>query len=208
MQPFKVLSGQTISINQSDIDTDIIVPAEFLKRIERTGFGQYMMYYWRYDSEGNLKEDFPLNQKEYENVSVLITGDNFGCGSSRENAVWALYDYGFRVIIAPSFADIFKNNCANNGLLTIALDKEIVDELHERSNAQTPYHLEVDLENQLIKDDAGFEVEFPIDEKVKYKLLNGLDDIDLTLSYEEEINSFETRRPDYMDPSTKNEEVG
>ncbi|MDQ0158153.1 3-isopropylmalate dehydratase small subunit [Alkalibacillus salilacus] len=202
MQPFSRFSGQTISINQTDIDTDIIIPAEFLKRIERSGFGKYMMYYWRYDSDGKVKEDFPLNQEAYENVSILVTGDNFGCGSSRENAVWALHDYGFQVIIAPSFADIFKNNCSNNGLLTIELDHETIDLLHAKSKAKPPYHLEVDIEKQVVFDHDGFEATFNIDPKVKYKLLHGLDDIDLTLLMEDKINEYESERPIYLNPST------
>ncbi|WP_188206793.1 3-isopropylmalate dehydratase small subunit [Alkalibacillus aidingensis] len=202
MQPFRKLDGKVTPIYQDDIDTDIIVPTEFIKRIERTGFDQYLMYYWRYDEHGKEYRDFPLNQKEYKGAPILLTGANFGCGSSRENAVWALYDFGFRAILAPSFADIFKNNCQNNGLLPIELEQGVIDELYQRTQEESLF-LTIDLENNIISDRNQITLPIHIDPKTRHKFLEGLDDIDLTLSVEKEITDFENRRPFYMDPIKK-----
>ncbi|WP_174614503.1 3-isopropylmalate dehydratase small subunit [Virgibacillus ihumii] len=200
MKPFKKYSGSVVPINKSDIDTDIIIPTEFLKRTERTGFGKHLMYYWRYDDSGAIHEDFELNQSQYNDASILLAGSNFGCGSSRENAVWALYDYGFRVVVAPSFADIFQNNSSKNGLLLIELDELEMDSLFDREKNHPGFSLEVDLKSQVLKDQTGWSLPFSIDPYVRMKFLEGLDDIDLTLQAENQINEFEKQRPFYLNP--------
>ncbi|SEQ70811.1 3-isopropylmalate dehydratase small subunit [Piscibacillus halophilus] len=199
MQPFRNHLGKVVPIDKTDIDTDIIIPTEFLKRIERTGYDKHLMYYWRYDDQGRIKKDFPLNQPQYQGTTILLTGDNFGCGSSRENAVWALYDYGFRVILAPSFADIFKNNCTKNGLLPIELPQQDIQQLFHFTTLDI-LKLTIDLENQVITNHEDLNFSFDIDPHTKYKFINGLDDIDITLTAESSINRFEQERPFYMDP--------
>ncbi|WP_409252088.1 3-isopropylmalate dehydratase small subunit [Bacillus sp. SCS-153A] len=202
MEPFQTHKGKTVSIYRSDIDTDIIIPQQFLKRIERDGFGRFLMFNWRYDSKGEAVEDFPLNARKNSDASILLTGKNFGCGSSRENAVWALLDYGFKVIIAPSFANIFKINSSKNGILLIELPKETVEKLIQLSNENKGYELTVDLVKQVLTDGAGNTIAFSIDPLIRKKLLLGLDDISMVLEYEEEIQRFEERRSFYSSPVT------
>ncbi|HHX59849.1 MAG TPA: 3-isopropylmalate dehydratase small subunit [Epulopiscium sp.] len=191
MKPFKNLTGIVMPIDQSNIDTDAIIPKQFLKRIERSGFGQFAFYDFRYDEQDKLIEDSVFNQDRYENASILISRANFGCGSSREHAPWALDDYGFRVIIAPSYADIFFSNCFNNGILPIKLSNDIMDTLFENTFSKPGYKLSIDLETQTISDNDGFSVSFEIGSFHKNKLLRGLDDIGLTLLKEDKISAYE-----------------
>lgn len=200
MKRFDTHTGQLIPLNRLDIDTDIIIPKEFMKRVERTGYGQFLMYDWRYQNDGSPKEDFVFNKEKYKEANILLTQKNFGCGSSRENAVWALQDYGFKVIIAPSFADIFKNNCSKNGLLLIELEQEIIDELFAREKRYEKYLLSINLVNQQIEDTDGWGTHFHIDPLTKQRLLLGLDDIDLTLQSEQDIQKYERSRPFYFNP--------
>ena len=192
MNKFKQHTGKTAPLYQPNIDTDQIIPKQFLKRIERTGYGEFLFYDWRFNSDGTLNNDFVLNNPKYKNASVLLAGANFGCGSSREHAPWSLTDYGFQVVIAPSFADIFYNNSLKNGLLPVALSEAKVAELTEKSQNQEVYELTIDLENQTVSDKQGFEAGFEIDEFRKYCLLNGLDDIGLTLQNEAKISEYES----------------
>ncbi|MDQ0174581.1 3-isopropylmalate dehydratase small subunit [Bacillus chungangensis] len=190
MEPIRKLTGIVCPLNRVNIDTDQIIPKQFLKRIERQGFGQFLFYHWRFDDQGTIRKDFILNLPQYKEASILVAGDNFGCGSSREHAPWALQDYGFKVIIAPSFADIFYNNCSKNGLLAIKLpEKDVQDIIHkaEREN----YQLSVDLEKQVVSDNTGFEAAFPIDAYRKEMLLNGWDEIAVTLNYVDKITAYE-----------------
>lgn len=191
MEPFKKINGIVLPIDRTNIDTDAIIPKQFLKRIERSGFGEFVFYEFRFDEEDQPIKDSVFNQPRYNGAKVLISRANFGCGSSREHAPWALEDYGFKVIIAPSYADIFFNNCFNNGILPIKLDNSYMDILFENTTKQEGYSLDVDLVNQTITDHAGFEVSFDIDPFYKNKLLNGLDDIGLTLLKEEKITAYE-----------------
>ncbi|PKM57771.1 MAG: 3-isopropylmalate dehydratase small subunit [Firmicutes bacterium HGW-Firmicutes-3] len=191
MEPYKKINGIVMPIDRTNIDTDAIIPKQFLKRIERSGFGQYLFYEFRYDEKNQPIEDSIFNIPRYEGASVLLSRANFGCGSSREHAPWALEDYGFRVIIAPSYADIFHNNCFNNGILPIELDNSMMDVLFEKTYTKEGYKLEVDLEAQTIKDSDGLEIKFDINPFHKHKLLNGLDDIGLTLLKEDKILTYE-----------------
>jgi 3-isopropylmalate/(R)-2-methylmalate dehydratase small subunit len=191
MSPFRVHTGLVAPLDRPNVDTDQIIPKQFLKRVERTGFGEFLFYDWRFQPDGNLDPCFPLNEARYRGASILIAGKNFGCGSSREHAPWALADYGFRVIIAPSFADIFANNCFKNGLLPVRLDDIEVDELMRRAQEIERYELTVDLEKKMTSDAAGFGASFQIDEFQRYCLLEGLDDIGLTLQHEGEITAHE-----------------
>lgn len=191
MKPFDKLTARVAPLDQPNVDTDQIVPKQFLKRVERTGFGQFLFYDWRFLPDGSSNPDFVLNQPRYHGAQILLTRENFGCGSSREHAPWALLDYGFRVIIAPSFADIFKNNCFKNGILPVELPAEVVDELFRRVNAQEGYALTVDLERQTIEGSDGFQCRFEIDPFRKRCLLEGLDDIGLTLQHQEKIAAYE-----------------
>jgi 3-isopropylmalate/(R)-2-methylmalate dehydratase small subunit len=193
MEPFKTFTGIVAPLDRVNVDTDQIIPKQFLKRIERTGFGRFLFYDWRYTEDGKLNPDFVLNQKRYEGASILLTRSNFGCGSSREHAPWALKDYGFKVIIAPSFADIFFNNCFKNGMLPIVLPDETVDELFKRVLAKEGYKLTVDLESQTLKDEEGLIIHFEIDPFRKKCLLEGLDDIALTLQLEDKISAYEKK---------------
>ena len=177
-----------------NIDTDQIIPKQFLKRIERTGFGQFLFYDWRYTTNGEPDTSFVLNEPRYKGASLLLTGRNFGCGSSREHAPWALMDYGIRAIIAPSFADIFANNCMKNGIVPVTLAEEDVNYLARRAREKKDYRVTVDLERGVVHDDAGFEAKFFIDEFRRYCLLEGLDDIGLTLRQEAEIAAYEKIR--------------
>ncbi|WP_099156991.1 3-isopropylmalate dehydratase small subunit [Virgibacillus ndiopensis] len=200
MKPFRKYTGSVVPLNKSNIDTDIIIPTEFLKRTERTGYGQHLMYYWRFNEDGKPNEDFVLNNETYKQATILLSGENFGCGSSRENAVWALHDYGFQVIISPSFADIFKGNCSKNGLLLIELDHTQMEELYARERDNPAFSLHVDLENQIIQDKFGWTVSFSIAPSIRHKFLNGHNDIDLTMAAEGNILQYEKQRAFYMDP--------
>jgi 3-isopropylmalate/(R)-2-methylmalate dehydratase small subunit len=193
MEPFTKHKGLVATLDQVNVDTDQIIPAQFLKRIERSGFGQFLFYDWRF-KDGAPNPDFELNQPRFAGASILIARANFGCGSSREHAPWALLDYGFRSIIAPSFADIFYNNCFKNGILPIRLPENQVDELFHRAGAEPGYELTVDLERQWITDDSGLRFSFEIDPFRRQCLLKGLDDIGLTLQHEDKIREYEARR--------------
>lgn len=200
MKAFKTHKGIVAPIDLANIDTDMIIPKQFLKAINRTGFGPYLFDEMRYEDEGwygkdcsarPLKADFPLNQERYQGTSVLLARENFGCGSSREHAPWALDDYGIRVIIAPSFADIFFNNCFKNGMLPIVLDEETVSLLFDEVDAQPGYELEIDLGNQVIVRPNGAKIAFELDAFRKHCLLEGLDEIGLTLKSADKIHQFE-----------------
>jgi 3-isopropylmalate/(R)-2-methylmalate dehydratase small subunit len=193
MQPFTTHTGIAVPLDRLNVDTDQIIPKQFLKRIERTGFGEFLFYDWRYGPDGEPNPAFELNAPQYQGASILIAGRNFGCGSSREHAVWALHDYGIRAVIAPSFADIFYNNCFSNGLLPVKLSEEEVTELLERAKEREGYRLTVDLEACTVTDLDGFSASFGIDPFYRYRMLNGLDDIGLTLQYEDEIARYEER---------------
>ena len=185
MEPFKKVKSIITPLDQVNVDTDQIVPKQFLKLIHKSGFGKFLFYNWRYDDNENIKSDFVLNDSKYDNSKILVTGDNFGCGSSREHAIWALLDYGFSVVIAPSFADIFFSNCFKNGVLPISLDQKIVENLQQELDT-----IEVDLEKQIIKT-CSEEISFEIDPYKKKILLEGLDDIAQTLQFEDKISEFE-----------------
>ena len=185
MEKFKKIKTIVTPLDQVNVDTDQIVPKQFLKLVQKSGFGKYLFFNWRYDENENQKEDFILNDKKYQNSKILVTGENFGCGSSREHAVWALQDYGFSVIIAPSFADIFYSNCFKNGILPIKLEEKSVEKLKHESG-----ELEVDLENQILKTNSE-QISFDIDSYKKKILLEGLDDISQTLQFEDKISEFE-----------------
>jgi 3-isopropylmalate/(R)-2-methylmalate dehydratase small subunit len=195
MQPFRSHTGKAAVLDRASVDTDQIIPKQFLKRIERTGFGQFLFNDWRFLPDGSANPDFPLNKSRYRDASILIAGKNFGCGSSREHAPWALADFGFRAIIAPSFADIFANNCMKNGMLPVTLTEEQVSELMRRAAETEGYEVTVDLENKLVSDGRGFSASFDIADFQRYCLLEGLDDIGLTLKHEDAIARFETQRP-------------
>jgi 3-isopropylmalate/(R)-2-methylmalate dehydratase small subunit len=193
MEPFRVHKGRVAPLDRINVDTDQIIPKQFLKRIERTGFGQFLFYDWRFTADGQGKKDFVLDQPQYRGASILIAGKNFGCGSSREHAVWALADFGFRAVIAPSFADIFANNSAKNGFLAVKLTESETEDLMRRTKETANYELTVDLENCEARDERGFRATFPIDNFVRHCLLNGLDDIGLTLQHETEIAAYEAK---------------
>ncbi len=198
MDPITVIEGPVADLPRDDVDTDQIIPKQFLKRVERTGFGQFLFYDWRYTAEGEPDASFVLNEPRYRGASVLIAGRNFGCGSSREHAPWALLDYGFRAVVAPSFADIFQNNCTKNGVLPVTLTDEEVAELSRRAREREGYRLTVDLERREVRDDFGFAAPFACDEFRRRCLLEGLDDIGLTLRHESEISEYEARRPAWL----------
>lgn len=193
MEAFVKHAGLSVAIDRANIDTDAIIPKQFLKRIERTGFGQFLFYDWRFLDNGDENPDFELNQERYQGASILLARQNFGCGSSREHAPWALLDYGFKVIIAPSFADIFYNNCFKNGILPIQLTEAQVQQLFEQTYEQEGYELQVDLEKQLILDGRGLEFSFEVDPFRKELLLKGLDDIGLTLLHADKIDAYEQK---------------
>ena len=194
MEPFKTLTGIVAPLDRVNVDTDQIIPKQFLKRIERTGFEEYLFYDWRYLDNGKPNPEFVLNNERYKDATILLTQNNFGCGSSREHAPWALRDYGFCVIIAPSFADIFFSNCFKNGMLPIVLPESDVEELFKWVFDNIGYRLTVDLKSQIITDDKGFKIPFEIDPFKKKCLLEGLDDIGLTLKHEDKIRVYEERR--------------
>ena len=195
MEPFVKLSGVVAPIDRVNIDTDQVIPAVYLKRIERIGYGQFLFSSWRFLSDGSPNPDFVLNQPGYQGAGVLVAGRNFGCGSSREHAPWALQEYGFRCIIAPSFADIFYNNCFQNGLLPVVLPEEQVRQIMDMALENPGMKLNVDLEAQRIwDDDEEISITFELDLLRRHCLLNGLDDIGLTQQHEDKISAFETRR--------------
>lgn len=198
MKAFRTHTGLVAPLEYANVDTDQIIPKQFLKRIERTGFGEFLFHDWRFDSKGQPEPNFSLNEPRYQGATILVTGKNFGCGSSREHAPWALADYGFRAIIAPSFADIFANNCLKNGLLTVSLAESEVLQIVSRSRQIEGYQLTVDLDTCKIADGCSFSASFIIDDFQRYCLREGLDDIGLTLQHEAAISAFESRRPDWM----------
>jgi 3-isopropylmalate/(R)-2-methylmalate dehydratase small subunit len=194
MQPFTSHSGRAVSLPRPNVDTDQIIPKQFLKRIERTGFGPSLFYDWRYRSDGSPDPEFELNRPAAAGATILIAGANFGCGSSREHAPWALADYGFRAIIAPSFADIFFGNCCQNGLLAVTLAEAQVGVLARRAESPDGCHLTVDLVNRRVFDGQGFDAAFEFDDYRREMLLEGLDEIGQTLLNESRIAAFERRR--------------
>src|SRR5690349_5711528 len=193
MQSFTVHTGIVAALPRDNVDTDQIIPKQFLKRIERTGYGVVLFFDWRYDRDGNPDRAFPLNAPQYRGATILIAGKNFGCGSSREHAVWALRDYGFRAIIAPSFADIFANNCVKNGLLTVVLRPEEIAQLIT-CEASGPRTWKIDLEQCRVSGSGGLEARFSIDPFARTCLLEGLDEIGMTLKHEAEIAAYEQKR--------------
>jgi 3-isopropylmalate/(R)-2-methylmalate dehydratase small subunit len=195
MKAFTVHRGRVAPLDRVNVDTDQIIPKQFLKRIEKTGFGKFLFYDWRFGGDGKPNPDFMLNDPRYEGATVLVAGKNFGCGSSREHAVWALADYGFRAVISSSFADIFANNSSKNGFLTVRLSEEEVAELIRRALDIDNYEITVDLEKCEVRDGQGLLVKFSIDDFVRHCLLNGLDDIGLTLQHEEQIAAYEAQHP-------------
>ena len=194
MEAFIKHKGLVAPLDRSNVDTDQIIPKQFLKRIERTGFGEFAFFDWRYLEPGVLNPEFILNEDKFKNASILVSGTNFGSGSSREHAPWALLDYGFKVIIAPSFADIFRNNCFQNGILSIILEKKEVDYLMGMSLSNKGYQLNVDLENEIIYDEKEFKTNFKIDPFRRESLLKGQDEIARTLTSSNHIDNFENNR--------------
>lgn len=203
MQPFTKICGVVLPLDRANVDTDAIIPKQYLKSINRTGFGPNLFDDWRYLDPGEpfmdhttrrINSDFILNQKRYQGSEILLARENYGCGSSREHAVWAMVDYGFRVVIAPSFADIFYGNTLNNGLLAITLDAEVIDQLFEEVKEESGYTLTVDLEAQTITTPSDKTIEFSIAEYRRHRLLNGLDDIGMTLLHHDKIKSYEKER--------------
>lgn len=194
MEAFKQLTGIVAPVDRVNVDTDAIIPKQFLKRIERSGFGQFLFFEWRFHENGDVNVNFEPNKARYEGASVLLSRANFGCGSSREHAPWAILDYGFRVIIAPSYADIFYNNCFKNSILPIKLSEEQVEDLFQRTAKHEGYKLSIDLENNLLTDEHGLVIKFELDEHRRQFLLQGLDDIGLTLQHEEKITAYEQKR--------------
>ena len=203
MEKFTRIKGIVAPLDRPNVDTDAIIPKQYLKSIKRSGFGPNAFDDWRYldpgepgmdNSTRRKNEEFVLNQSPYDQASILLARENFGCGSSREHAVWALTDFGFRAVIAPSFADIFFNNSFKNGLLPIPLPAAVVDDLFNKVNAKSGYQLTIDLESQLIITEEGDEIGFEVDEFRKYCLLNGLDDIGLTLKHADDIRAYEQQR--------------
>lgn len=190
LEAIQTHTGAVLPLNRADVDTDQIIPKQFLKRIERTGFGQYLFYHWRFDDDGNKRSDFILNDPTFSEASILLAGENFGCGSSREHAPWALMDYGFKVVIASSYADIFYNNALKNGMIPVVLDEETIQKWMEKA-AGGSLTLTIDLEDQFVRDQDGEQVHFDIPTYHKEKLINGWDDIALTLHHEEKITAYE-----------------
>ncbi|MBA2174444.1 3-isopropylmalate dehydratase small subunit [Halobacillus locisalis] len=192
MEPLKQHTGRVYPLNRANVDTDQIIPKQFLKRIERQGFGQFLFYHWRFHDDGTKRKDFSLNDPMYEGASILVGGENFGCGSSREHAPWAIQDFGFKVVIAPSFADIFYNNCFKNGILPIQLPISVTENMIKEAEDH-PYELKVDLEEQVVSDGSQT-VSFDIQPYHKEMLLNGWDEIAVTLTYQEKIDQFEQKQ--------------
>ena len=191
MHKFTTLTGLVAPLDRANVDTDQIIPKQFLKRIERTGFGEFLFYDWRYLPDGTPNPNFILNAPRYQGATILVAGKNFGCGSSREHAPWALGEYGFRVIISSSFADIFSNNCFKNGMLPIVLTEPTVLEILQRTQENEGYKLSVDLEKQNVADEIGLKARFEVSQFQKYCLMEGLDDIGLTLRHEDAITAYE-----------------
>lgn len=200
MNPFRIHTGIVAPLDRPNVDTDQIIPKQFLKRVERTGFGQFLFYDWRFLPNGDPNPAFELNEGRYRGASILIAGKNFGCGSSREHAPWALADYGFRAIIAPSFADIFANNCLKNGLLPVALAEAEVADLMRRAKEIDGYQATVDLEEKGVTDVLGFSANFEMSDFQRYCLMEALDDIALTLKHESEITAYESRHRRFRAP--------
>lgn len=196
MQPFRKLEGIVAPLDLPNVDTDQIIPKQFLKRVERTGFGQFLFFDWRFAENGRPNPQFEMNAERYRGATILVTRANFGCGSSREHAPWALLDYGFRAIIAPSFADIFYNNCFKNGILPVRLSEDQVETIFQKVRATPGFRLKVDLESQRIHSRDGIDAAFEVDAFRRHCLLNGLDDIGLTLQHAAKIDAFETQRWD------------
>ena len=197
MEPMRTHRGQVIPLDRANVDTDQIIPKQFLKRIERTGYGPFLFNDWRYNENGDPNPDFVLNQEPYNKGSILLAGKNFGCGSSREHAAWALTNFGIAVVIAPSFADIFHSNAANNGLLTVELPEEKVAELFAEAKSERNYQLTVNVENLTVTDDDGWSAQFPMDPFRQHCLLNGLDQIGITMQKENYISQYEARPRPY-----------
>jgi 3-isopropylmalate/(R)-2-methylmalate dehydratase small subunit len=194
MKPFTRLTARVAILDRPDVDTDQIIPKQFLKRISRTGYEDALFYDWRYDAQGAPIAGFELNRPEFSGAKVLVAGRNFGCGSSREHAAWALSDFGFDVVIAPSFGDIFRTNASKNGMVIVQLPEDDVKQLMESVDLDTGSEVTVDLERQVVVGPAGNEIPFAIDPSTRHRLLNGLDDIAMTLQHEEEISAYERRR--------------
>jgi 3-isopropylmalate/(R)-2-methylmalate dehydratase small subunit len=196
MEPFKTLTSLAMPLDRANVDTDQIIPKQFLKRIERTGYGDFLFFDWRQTPDGTPVADFVLNDARYKGAQILIAGKNFGCGSSREHAAWALSDFGFRVVIAPTFADIFFSNAGKNGIVLARLAEQEVDILLENARKNRNYQLTVSLEAQTVTDGRGFSAKFEIDSFRKFCLLEGLDDIGLTLRHAAELDKFEKQHDD------------
>ncbi len=197
MDPVRIVSGTALPLDRSDVDTDQIIPAEWLKRVERTGFGKGLFSTWRDD------RDFVLNDERFAHASILVAGPNFGTGSSREHAVWALMDYGFAAVVAPRFSDIFRNNCTKNGLVPVVVPEGVERTLLDAIQADPTLELTVDVERRTLEAPAiGLSVEFPLDESVRERFLEGLDDIGITLRVEADISTYEATRPDYLPTAT------
>ena len=194
MDPFTTHTGLVGAMDRANVDTDQIIPKQFLKRIERSGFGQFLFFDWRFNEDESDNPEFELNKPEAKDASILLARRNFGSGSSREHAVWALADYGFRSVIAPSFADIFYNNCFKNGVLPVALSEEQVEELFVKTASNPGYKLTVDLESQTVTDESGLSFSFEVDGARKERMLQGLDDIAVTLSHADKISAYEAAR--------------
>lgn len=196
MKPFQPHTGTVAPLDRGNIDTDAILPKQFLKRIEKSGYGQYLFYDWRFINDKE-NPDFVLNDSVYREASILLTRENFGCGSSREHAPWALKDFGFRTIIAPSFADIFYNNCFKNGILPIVMSEDYVQELFEKVNEIKGYQLTIDLNMKIVSDEKGFQVSFEVDDYMRSMLLEGLDEIGSTVKHMQKIKDFEEKHNVY-----------
>ena len=194
MKPLREVTGTVAVLDRPDVDTDQIIPKQFLKRIERTGYGQFLFFDWRLDENGDERPGFELNRQEFRSASILLAGRNFGCGSSREHAAWALQDYGFDAIIAPSFGDIFRTNAGKIGMLAIALPADEVERLMESVDLDSGSEMRVDLERRVIVAPDGREVAFDFDETTRHRILHGLDEIALTLQHEDVIAAYETAR--------------
>ncbi len=194
MRPFRSHTGVVLPLDRADVDTDQIIPKQFLKRVERTGYGEFLFHDWRRTPEGAPVQDFVLNRPEHAGASILVARANFGCGSSREHAAWALVDYGFRVVAAPSFADIFRGNADQNGLVAVTLEEDEIAEIMTRARERAPYRLTVDLEGRTVSDEEGFLARFPMDDFRRTCLLEGLDRIGLTLRHEDSIRAYEAGR--------------
>lgn len=195
MEKFTSLTGLVAPLNRVNVDTDQIIPKQFLKRIERTGFGEFAFFDWRYLEDGVPNPEFILNEPRYAGATILVAGRNFGSGSSREHAPWALNEMGFRAIIAPSFADIFRNNCMQNGMVPVVLDQDTVDTIMGKALQRTGYEVTVDLISEVVTDSDGIRAKFEVDPFRRHSLLNGLDDIGITLAHEGAIGSYESSRP-------------